>query len=97
NSLLHKTLSVDFFIQGENLIYLILGWVAVSALAGIYPALYISSFNTIKALKGKGEAIGSALGLRKGLVVFQFFISALLLVGTFVVIRQTEYLQNKDL
>ena len=97
NSLLQKTLSVDFLINGINLIYLIGGWVGVSALAGIYPALYISSFNTIKALKGKGEGIGSALGLRKGLVVFQFFISALLLVGTFAVIQQTHYVQNKDL
>ena len=97
NDLLKKTLSVDFFIQGINLVYLVIGWIVVSALAGIYPAAYISSFNTIKALKGKGENIGSALGLRKGLVTFQFFISALLLVGTFVVIRQTDFLQNKDL
>jgi putative ABC transport system permease protein len=97
NHLLNKTLSVDFFIQGINLVYLVMGWIVVSAFAGIYPAVYISSFNTIKALKGKAESIGSALGLRKGLVTFQFFISALLLVGTFVVIQQTDFLQNKDL
>ena len=97
NPLLRKTLSISFFLQWPYVLYLLSGWLLVSVLAGVYPAFYISSFSTIKALRGKAERLRSALGLRKGLVVFQFFVSALLLIGTFVVIRQIKFLQNKEL
>lgn len=94
---LQKELSFEFLYKGAGLLYLIGVLLLISLLAGLYPALYMSSFKPIKALKGKADAAGSVLGLRKGLVVFQFFISALLLIGTFVVIQQIDFLRNKNL
>jgi putative ABC transport system permease protein len=65
--------------------------------AGIYPAIQLSSFKPIETLKGKiTSGIGTAT-LRKGLVVFQFSISVILLVCTIIMSSQIKYIKNKDL
>lgn len=69
----------------------------VGLIAGIYPAFYLSSFKPIAVLKGKLTTDRSSFGLRSGLVIFQFVISVGLIIGTIVVYRQMEYIQNKDL
>jgi putative ABC transport system permease protein len=66
-------------------------------LAGSYPAFYLSSFNPVQVLKGKGRNTLSAARLRRALVVFQFALSIMLIVGSMVIWRQMQYLRDKDL
>lgn len=65
--------------------------------ASIYPAVVLSSFRPLRALKGKpASAVGSAL-FRKILVVFQFSISVVLIISTLVIGRQMHYVRTKSL
>ncbi|MDN5200910.1 ABC transporter permease [Fulvivirgaceae bacterium BMA10] len=69
----------------------------VGFLAGSYPALALSSFSPSVVLKGNFKTSQSGTLLRKILVVFQFSVSMLLIVGTVVVFRQLHFIQNKNL
>ncbi|MEM6646735.1 MAG: ABC transporter permease [Bacteroidota bacterium] len=66
-------------------------------LAGSYPALYLSSFNVVRVLRGRVTAGRGTVSLRQGLVVFQFALSILLIIGTLTVYQQIDYMLNKDL
>lgn len=76
----------------------ILGLTMITGIiSGSYPALFLSSFNPIAVLKGTLRSSSSTGWLRKGLVIFQFVLSIVLIIGTMVVSRQISYTQTRNL
>jgi putative ABC transport system permease protein len=65
--------------------------------AGIYPAFYMSSFKPSKALKGNVLQAPEGVGLRRALVVCQFAISTILVIGSITIADQLEYMQQKQM
>jgi len=77
---------------------IIIGLLLITGLiSGSYPALYLSSFKPVRVLKGSLKFSSGALWFRKGLVVFQFMLSILLIIGTIVVSKQVNYIQTVNL
>jgi len=98
NQVAGKHISFTFFLQPIALLATFMVTIVVGIIAGLYPALFLSSFNTIKVLKGSTTAGGAQKSLlRSGLVVFQFFVSIGLIVATLIVYRQLHYMQDRRL
>lgn len=66
-------------------------------IAGSYPALYLSGFEAVQVLKGSLRSSVGELLARKGLVVFQFFLSIVLIISTIVIYNQIQYTQTQNL
>lgn len=96
NQLVDKQLFIDYT---APLFWLISigGVLAVGLISGSYPAFYLSSFQPIKTLKGSIKLGKSATIPRKVLVVLQFGVSILLMIGTVVILQQIELVKNRDL
>lgn len=92
-----KEIYFSFQEHGVLLVGFLLLALLTGLLAGSYPAFYLSSFQPVKVLKGKISNSLAANSLRKGLVVFQFVISAGLIVASVIINNQMQYLKNKDL
>ncbi len=71
--------------------------IVVGIIAGIYPSFYLSSFKPVDVLKGSLSSGSKSRSLRSGLVIFQFSVSVILLIGTLVIYRQMDYILNKEL
>lgn len=102
------TLPLFNSLTGKNFIYTdlfnlnfisicILAWLVIGLAAGAYPAIALSSFKPVSVLKGNFKNSGQGAWLRQGLVVFQFSVSIILMVGTTVIVKQIDFIQNKKL
>ena len=81
--------TIIFFIAGLSIL--------TGLLSGIYPSTYLASFNPVSILKGNGVSEKDRGWLRQGLVMIQFLISAIMIIGSVVVALQMNFIQNKDL
>ncbi|MFC4870679.1 ABC transporter permease [Negadavirga shengliensis] len=72
-------------------------FLVVVLLSGLYPAFMLSSFKPREVLKGSTGTFSATTGMRRGLIVFQFTISIVLLVGITVVYKQVNYMQHMEL
>ncbi|WP_289028533.1 FtsX-like permease family protein [uncultured Algoriphagus sp.] len=95
NTLFEKQLDLNY---GLAQIAILIGLVLlITALAGAYPAFYLSSMRPIRVLKGSLSIRFGKQNLRKGLVGFQFFISFLLIAATLIMVNQMNTIRNYDL
>jgi len=95
NQLVNKHLNLDF---NNPLFWLVaIGIILISgAVAGSYPALYLSSFSPVKVLKGTFAAGKSAVLPRRILIVGQFVISIFLIAATIIVYQQIQHVKNRN-
>jgi len=97
NQLAGKTISAGIFSNWYYILILFLTSVCIGSLAGLYPALVLSSFKPVMVLKGRFSGSKKGAVLRKTLVIAQFSISIALIIGTIVVYNQMSFMQNRDL
>jgi putative ABC transport system permease protein len=97
NQLTIKNIGYDSQNLGFFLMALIGITIITGLFAGSYPALYLSSFQPAKVLKGKVALNNSGGLLRKSLIVFQFVVAITLVCGMFVITKQLNFMQEKDL
>lgn len=95
-SLLEVPLRFPF--DGTALLFLLAVAAGVTIVSGFYPAVVLSGFNPINALKSKEAAkTTGGISLRRALVVLQFCVAQILIISTLVVVRQTNYFRNAPL
>jgi len=97
NNIANKEIAISSLFSPYILPIIIALPFVVGLLAGSYPAFYLSSFKPIEILKGKLNLGSKSGGLRSSLVVFQFAVSIILIVGTIVIYKQLNYIQTKNL
>ncbi|GAB5523607.1 MAG: ABC transporter permease [Roseivirga sp.] len=98
NDLSEKTLSLQLADVPLIIGGLLMVAVVVGLLSGIYPALFLSGLSPASILKGKLARQGKFTSLfKKGLITFQFVISAALIIATFIIYFQLDYVRNKSL
>jgi len=96
NRISGKSLTIHYFdirfLIGAGLLAFFTG-----ILSGYYPALFLSSFQPARILKEKSSLALKGMGLRKGLVVFQFSLSIILIISTIIVFKQLLFIKNSDI
>jgi putative ABC transport system permease protein len=97
NQLTGKAFTAGILLQPSFLIGSIVALLVIAILSGAYPAFAITNFKPVSVLKGNFKSSGKGIWLRKALVVFQFSISVILIVGTLIIVKQLDFIQGKNL
>jgi ABC-type antimicrobial peptide transport system permease subunit len=96
NGLVQKNLSLGLS-NPTHIAALVIITLLCGLVAGSYPSLYLSSFNPVFVLKGLKLKSGSASAIRKGLVVLQFSVSIILIIGTIIIYQQIQHVKQRNL
>ena len=97
NLITEKTLKMDLF-SDAGLIVSLFGLIMLMAIvSSTYPAIFLSGFNPVEAIKGKLKAGREGKTFRNGLVIFQFTVSIVLIICTSIVYEQLSFFSKKDL
>jgi len=96
NQLTGKTLSIWRFGFIPSILFIILFSIVVGGISGIYPALVLSRFQTIPALKGNTGKMGGTVFFRKSLLVLQFVITVFMISASLIIYRQLRYVSRAD-
>ncbi|SEA12058.1 putative ABC transport system permease protein [Flavobacterium gillisiae] len=94
NNFLDKNLTL---IGNQFYLQLILIFTTTVLVAGIFPAIYVSNFETLKVLKGNFGRSKNGIWLRNGMLIFQFAVAAFFIIGSYIVYQQVQYLSSRDL
>jgi len=98
NKLLNIKMRSNFISNPEVILFLVSAGIVVTILSGLYPAMIVSGFNAITALKNKITAkMVGGISLRRVLVILQFAIAHILIIGMLVVVSQMDYFRNASL
>ena len=97
NNITGKNLELSSLCHINFLAGLLIMWVGMTLISGSYPALYLSGFSPILALKQSASKGNTSGFIRKGLVVVQFASSVILIFGVIVIYQQMEFIRNKNL
>ncbi len=98
NQLLELSLSFNILNNTAIILFLLIITIVLTALACFYPSIVLSSFNPVNALKSKGtDNTAKGISLRRGLVVFQFIIAQVLIIGTLIIVKQMNYFIDQPL
>ncbi|MCK5137541.1 MAG: ABC transporter permease [Bacteroidales bacterium] len=97
NSLTSQQFDWHIIVQPTILVFILGISLLTGLISGIYPATYLASFNPVSILKGNGVSEKDRGWLRRGLVIAQFLISSVMIIGSIIVALQMGFIQHKDL
>lgn len=97
NNITGKSFGWEVFTQPSVIVFIFGISLLTGLLSGIYPSTYLASFNPVKILKGNGVNSSDRGWLRRGLVILQFLISAVMIIGSVIIALQMRFIQHKDL